>query len=111
MDFLLSKGVNTEAKDGTSSTPLTVAAQARQGEAVHLLLAYGANVNAATHHGVTALWYASAQLDVFYGVCSTEAQSEPQLSSEQLFDDSSTKPSSGLAIYTTCSSGGFEQLP
>lgn len=55
MEFLLSSKVDMS---------FAVAAEAGQREAVDLLLANGANANAATAHRLTALCYASAQLNL-----------------------------------------------
>jgi len=63
LDFLLSKGLSPDEKNGYGGTPLMVAASSNRLDVVKWLIAHGANVNARTRDGGTALFYSLACKD------------------------------------------------
>jgi len=63
LDFLLSKGLTPDEKDGHGGTPLMVAAGDNRIDAVKWFIAHGANVNARTNDGGTALLYSTCCKD------------------------------------------------
>ncbi|WP_420142199.1 ankyrin repeat domain-containing protein [Sphingomonas sp.] len=61
INYLLSKGAQTEIKDRDGNTPLMTAAQLADGDAVRALLQRGANANATNSRGETPLVLAVQQ--------------------------------------------------
>lgn len=54
---MLTHGANTNEKDADGNTPVIKAAMTRNREAIDLLMAHGANINAQNRRGWTALQY------------------------------------------------------
>ena len=59
VEALLGLGISSDARNANAETPLMMAAQGRHKNIINLLKEHGANINATTDKGKTALMYAA----------------------------------------------------